>query len=293
MLNNKQDLETSISKLLKGLSLDIHITGRCNYDCQYCFAHYNGVEEITQAEWINILDKFHDTGIRKITFSGGEPLAYKGLGFLLKYSHNLGFITSIVTNGRLLSEAWLRGNMNYLNIIGISINLENIEPVKTAINNIIKVSKEVNHHIYLKLNYVVTKKSIKQNPASLLAEFNPDRIKFFQFCEIKGENDHVARDLAVGNEEFNEYVCKVRSFLQGKKTTVVAETADIMNFSYLILDPAARFCDKRGGKNRFSRSLTEVSVKEALSDIYSITDLRQLIENMNRRGGLYSVKSNV
>lgn len=283
MLNSKQDQKFPISELLKGMKVNIHITGKCNHNCKYCFSRYPGVKEKLPVDWISILHKLHDTGIKAVNYSGGEPLLYSGIERLLHYSKKLGFITSISTNGSLLSDDWLRNNLLALDMIGLSINPSNKKIVKIVVYKIKKISKELNHKVHLKINYVVTRENIDDNVTPFLTELKPDRIKFLQFCEVKGENDSVAENLSINKQEFSGYVAKMSALFKGKRTTVSAETDDILNNSYLILNPEARFCDKRGGENKFSPSLVEVDVQEGLNSLYSRTDLYLLRENMEKR----------
>lgn len=47
-------------------------------------------------------------GVSKITFVGGEPLLHPLLPELLAAAKGAGLVTSLVSNGSLLTEDWLR-----------------------------------------------------------------------------------------------------------------------------------------------------------------------------------------
>ena len=67
-----------------------------------------------------IIEEIAKAGFGKINFAGGEPLTYKPLGHLIRLAKHLNLKTSIITNGSLLTKDWLKENVKFLDIIGIS-----------------------------------------------------------------------------------------------------------------------------------------------------------------------------
>jgi 7-carboxy-7-deazaguanine synthase len=77
----------------------VRLTG-CPLRCQYCdteYAFYGG-------EWFateEVLGRVRDFGVRHVCVTGGEPLAQKGCGTLLKELCDAGFKVSLETSGAL------------------------------------------------------------------------------------------------------------------------------------------------------------------------------------------------
>jgi len=91
-------------------SVEIDLTNSCNQDCIYCCSFQyrkNNTSVAKYIHFINLLDELAKWnlsssigGLRTVTFvGGGEPTLFKGFETLIKHSIDLGFFTSIVTNG--------------------------------------------------------------------------------------------------------------------------------------------------------------------------------------------------
>ena len=113
----------------------ISVTDRCNYRCVYCMPEegvsYISHKDIMRYEEIlflcNILDEL---GVRKIRFTGGEPLLRKGLvPFLKEFRTTLpNMAISLTTNASMLSgyaEA-----LSAVGLSGLNISLDTLDPVK-------------------------------------------------------------------------------------------------------------------------------------------------------------------
>ena len=77
----------------------------CNQQCVHCYAagqELSGEDELTTAQWKQIIDKCRRAGIPQITFTGGEPTMREDLIDLI--DHSQWFITRLNTNGRKLSK---------------------------------------------------------------------------------------------------------------------------------------------------------------------------------------------
>lgn len=91
--------------------LRISLTDRCNLRCKYCMPE-NGVlkfpheEILTLEEIYTIIKAFVDLGVNKIRFTGGEPLARKGVVDLISKVSRLDGVKDLAmtTNGILLKE---------------------------------------------------------------------------------------------------------------------------------------------------------------------------------------------
>ena len=92
-------------------SVNIAITGRCNYNCRHCFmAKDDGVGrfEFSFEQLEQLLDAFVRCGITRISLTGGEPFMHKDFDALLRSiaAHGL-TLENITTNGSLISDETL------------------------------------------------------------------------------------------------------------------------------------------------------------------------------------------
>jgi cyclic pyranopterin phosphate synthase len=87
--------------------LRLSVTDRCNYRCVYCRSGNDGVaySELGMAEYARMLHLFVSLGIRKIRFTGGEPLLRKGLTGLIAETSGMddGLDLALTTNGHFLA----------------------------------------------------------------------------------------------------------------------------------------------------------------------------------------------
>ena len=92
-------------------SVNIAITGRCNYNCRHCFmAKDDGVNrnEFSLEQLEEMLDAFVRCGITRISLTGGEPFLHKEFDALLKAIAARGLtLENITTNGSILKEETL------------------------------------------------------------------------------------------------------------------------------------------------------------------------------------------
>ena len=115
----------------------ISVTDRCNYRCRYCMPP-EGVEylehsEIMRYEEISFLcSVLWELGVRKVRFTGGEPLVRNGLvSFLKELNREFPDMkTALTTNGSLLGE-YAEG-LAEANLHSLNISLDTLDPVKFA-----------------------------------------------------------------------------------------------------------------------------------------------------------------
>ena len=86
--------------------LRLSVTDRCNLRCKYCMPECGikniGHEEILSFEETVKLVKIMQTlGIKRVRFTGGEPLVRKGIETLIQKVTDLGVESCLTTNGIL------------------------------------------------------------------------------------------------------------------------------------------------------------------------------------------------
>ena len=84
------------------------LTYRCPLHCAFCYnpLHYDAVrQELTTAEWIDVLRQARALGAVQLGLSGGEPLMREDLEELVAEARRLGFYSNLITSGVGLTEA--------------------------------------------------------------------------------------------------------------------------------------------------------------------------------------------
>ena len=85
--------------------VDLALTYRCNNMCIHCYSSSPREKpELTTEEWRRVLEKLADLEVPQLVFTGGEPTLREDLVELVEYAQGLGFVTGLITNGRLLSK---------------------------------------------------------------------------------------------------------------------------------------------------------------------------------------------
>lgn len=95
----------------------------------------------------------------------------------------------------------------------------------------------------------------------LIKKIRSERWKVFQVLEIQNRNCHSIQDLLISQEDFDLFV-KRHEFLNP-----ISENNNAMIDFYVMIDPIGRFYQNTGKVYRFSRSILEVGILNALKDI--------------------------
>jgi MoaA/NifB/PqqE/SkfB family radical SAM enzyme len=107
-------------------TIDFHVTSRCSQECPYCWGPLN-VKEVKRREALSIIEKVHRHGIRRIVFTGGDPLQRRDLGKLVKHAKLLGLEVAVSTTGDRLTKRFLRRYGRFIDLVSIPIDGSNEE----------------------------------------------------------------------------------------------------------------------------------------------------------------------
>lgn len=80
------------------------VTRRCNYRCKYCAAWDTPTMELGTKEICNIIDEMAGMGLKKITFTGGEPLLREDMGKVIDHAHQKNISVNLNSNGSLIKQ---------------------------------------------------------------------------------------------------------------------------------------------------------------------------------------------
>lgn len=148
-------------------SLRISITKKCNLNCIYCHQegeNGNSKKEISLNTIVKIVASATEFGIKKIKFSGGEPLMRSDFEDIIASLPELGEV-SATTNGILLSERasiLADSGLDRVNISLPSLNKEHYKKITGSSHALPKVLDGINAAIDagltpIKLNMVLLK----------------------------------------------------------------------------------------------------------------------------------------
>ncbi|VVC44368.1 Elongator protein 3/MiaB/NifB,Aldolase-type TIM barrel,Radical SAM,Antiviral radical SAM protein viperin [Cinara cedri] len=281
------------------LSVNYHFTRQCNYSCGFCFhtAKTSFVLPLDEAK--RGLAMLAAEGMRKLNFSGGEPFIKDGgrfMGELIRYCktelRRADISVSIVTNGSLIRESWMRRYGEHVDVLAVSCDSFDAETNRkigrqqgARTDHVAKLNEVrgwcARYKIAFKINTVVNAYNLDESFAERIDYLRPVRWKVFQCLLLDGENagEGALRDAGrfyVTGGKFEEFLRR-----HAGVKTLVPESNDTMRDSYLILDEYMRFLNCRNGKKEPSASLLDVGVRRVLRD--SGFDERAFQE----RGGVY------
>ena len=92
----------------KPLQCSLYVTDRCNLDCSYCTEYDNSQPHPSISDLKKWAHKIRELGTMRIALVGGEPLTHPDIVELVRYCRELGFATSLTTNGFLLTRKRLQ-----------------------------------------------------------------------------------------------------------------------------------------------------------------------------------------
>jgi MoaA/NifB/PqqE/SkfB family radical SAM enzyme len=108
---------------------------RCNLACTYC-NEYDAVSAPVPTDvMLRRLDKLADLGTSMITISGGEPLMHPELEVMVRHMRRRGMISSLITNGYLLSRERIR-SLNEARLDYLQISIDNVEPDDVSLKSL-------------------------------------------------------------------------------------------------------------------------------------------------------------
>ena len=279
-------------------SVNYHLWRPCNMRCGFCFATFQDIDtdilprgHLGRDDCISVVESLAQAGFRKINFAGGEPTLCPWLPDLIRTAGALGLTTSMVTNGSRVTGEWLDSVHGSLDWVALSI--DSVDP-----DTLLRIGRSTRagpmgeldylrvidlfrrYDVRVKVNTVVTRINLDEDLSGFIVKARPERWKLLQVLPVDGQNDSTVGEHLVSDDEFERYVLVGRR-VEEYGITVVPESNYQMTGSYVMVDPAGRFFDNVTGAHTYGRSIIEVGVEAALSDV-SIEP-----EKFLARGGIY------
>ncbi len=288
-LTRKGQVRPQLSELV----INWHITEACNYRCRYCYAHWAGssrelVHNIPATTQMlgNLWRYFHPKNLAnplrremdwqgvRINLAGGEPLLYpERVHEILSEARKIGFTTSLITNGSLLSPELAQQLAPYLSMLGVSLDsgistinrqigrqsrhgqLLAIEQLEEAI----AAARHWNPKLQIKLNTVVNELNCHEDLSALIRQLAPQRWKVLRMLPA------VTDELMVCDADFQGFVARHKPL----GDILCVEDNTEMVESYVMIDPLGRFFQNALGQSsyRYSRPIPEIGVDQAFAAV--------------------------
>lgn len=228
-----------------------HITDKCFLNCKLCFVK----KRITMAiEMDNniILSNLHylkDLQVQKIDISGGEPLLFNNLEFLVRQAITEGFFLTITTRGfgRKDNIEWLSKNWNMFSRVILSLDsYDHITNDKyVGYNGAFEKFKlfleklKINLCNNIRINTVVNRMLLQDDCLAKLCDLIK-KISPLEWCIIQPHplNKSDSYDeYAVSEKEYNLFINKIKSNLIEQKNIDILFRPNSIYSTYWCLYP--------------------------------------------------------
>jgi len=247
----------------KGYIINLHLLEKCNYHCKHCFAHFDSASALSVQDWKRIIDNItKKTPVSRFNLAGGEPLLYKGIDEVIEYIHTKNIEVSIITNGHLLSEEYIRRFKGKVLMIGLSIDALQPELLRkmgrcTKTNEIlshdkcIALCKSIHENgIQLKINTVVSKLNLHENFTDFIQTVCPTKWKILKMKRFSTNNyDNV--ELEITKNKFNQFCSVYSSFTPTKEVS--------LKNSYIMIDVRGKLVDN---SNEFYVDIADLLIED-------------------------------
>lgn len=242
------------------IKVNFHICESCNYHCKHCFAKFDSKQMLKTEDWIRISDNVINSGlVYEINIAGGEPLLYPGLMDIVRHIKERGVDVSLITNGHYMTKDWIMKNAGFFKTVGISIDTLNPELQKKLgrcslngkyltqqdVSERIKLLREVNPSLRIKINTVVSMLNHDDNLAETVRNWKIDRWKIMKMQLFENEK-FSNRNIEINNMMYKKYITRALAtfgisnrdndamIYNVDKREIVAE--NILKASYIMVD---------------------------------------------------------
>jgi len=229
--------------------VDIHITGYCNMNCQFCCGASKNLKGPDFEDFKKFLDKLTSVGITTLVFTGGEPLLNPDLLKCIEYTSKNNVEVYLSTNGLLLEESVYDKISIYLSALGIPLDGSTPEingfctrdpKLYDSTLRILKFLKGKNPKHVVKVGTVATKRNINdlENIGDTLFNrkdiYTPDVWRIYQFSPLMEGSRH-KEEFSISDEEYLEKINNLKKIFNPEKISTLLDSSS--DSSYFFVDP--------------------------------------------------------
>ena len=218
-------------------AINIHVLEACNFRCRQCFSKFGTKKLLPVEGWKKIIDNcIAGANVAEFNIAGGEPMLYPGLVELVQYIRDKGVKVSLITNGSLMDEEWVKKYAGMFDTIGFSVDSINDETNRKIgrcdrnektipAGRIVELCELIRKYApgcRIKINTVVSALNKDEVMSDFIDEVAADRWKILRMKPFQyGSFSNI--DIQVSDEEFEEFVDRNKDRI-GKEDGVIAET---------------------------------------------------------------------
>lgn len=204
----------------KKYKINLHILEACNFGCRQCFSKFGTKKLLPVEDWKKIVDNcIAGADVAEFNIAGGEPMLYPGLVELVKYIRSKGVKVSLITNGSLIDEEWIKNYAGLYKTIGFSVDSLNDETNKKIgrydrngktipagmIVELCGLIRKYAPECRIKINTVVSALNKDEVMSAFIDEITADRWKILRMKPFQyGSSSNL--DIQVSDEEFERFV---------------------------------------------------------------------------------------
>jgi len=108
---------------LNGVStIDFHITAKCKQACPYCWGPRRFRNSVDTETAQRILARIWELGVRRVVFTGGDPLYRADAPELIRFAKEIGLETALSTTGDFVTPEILESVSPYLDLISLPLD---------------------------------------------------------------------------------------------------------------------------------------------------------------------------
>lgn len=230
--------------------INIHVLEACNFRCRQCFSKFGTKKLLPVEGWKKIIDNcIAVANVTEFNIAGGEPMLYPGLVELVQYIRDKGVKVSLITNGSLMDEEWVKNCAWMYETIGFSVDSINDEtnrkigrcnkngkPIPAGkIVELCELIRKYAPGCQIKINTVVSALNKNEMMFDFIDEIATDRWKILRMKPFQYDS-FSNLDIQVSNEEFEEFVERNRD-RKGKEDGVTAEAGMETTRREIVVEP--------------------------------------------------------
>ncbi|MDF2949317.1 MAG: molybdenum cofactor biosynthesis protein [Sedimentibacter sp.] len=283
----------------KGRNIDylrVSLTDRCNLRCIYCMPE-DGIDKICHEEILRfeevekVITACAALGVKKVRFTGGEPLVLKGLDKLIKHTASMPDINdiSLTTNGMLLAD--MADDLKKAGLKRVNISLDTLQSDKfkkiTRHGDINKVFSAIEKCLSLdmvpvKLNVVLMKNVNDDEIGDFikLTMDSPIQVRFIELMPI-GEGQKYFDKCSMKVEEIIERFPELVPIQDDSRVASVYKMPGAIGSIGLISPVSCKFCSdcnrirltSTGTIKPCLHSAEEINLKPYLNDEQKLIDV--------------------
>lgn len=115
-------VQTNSHKLTGVSTIDFHITAKCSQACPYCWGPRRFRIPVDTDTAQRIIARIQELGVRRIVFTGGDPLQRADAPVLIRFAKETGLETALSTTGDFVTPEILDSISPYLDLISLPLD---------------------------------------------------------------------------------------------------------------------------------------------------------------------------